>query len=116
MKDFVKKKCKGILTISDYIQEHLSEKITIQLLSRKFFISPTFLKENFHRACGMPVHTWLIQQRIKRAQKLLCTTQMSIQEIARTVGYESISQFHAAFKGYSGITPGQYRKMSETIV
>ena len=106
----------SIMKIMDYIQEHLSEKITIQLLSRKFFVSPTFLKENFHRACGMPVHTWLIQQRIKRAQKLLCTTQMSIQEIARTVGYESISQFHAAFKGYSGITPGQYRKMSETIV
>ena len=79
-------------------------------------VSPTFLKENFHRVCGMPVHTWLIRQRIKRAQELLCTTQMPIQEIARAVGYESISQFHAAFKGYSGITPGQYRKMSETIV
>lgn len=107
---------RSIMKIMDYIQEHLSEKITIQLLSRKFFISPTFLKENFHRACGMPVHTWLIQQRIKRAQELLCTTQMPIQEIARAVGYESISQFHAAFKGYSGVTPGQYRKMSETIV
>ena len=107
---------RSIMKIKDYIQEHLSEKITIQLLCRKFFVSPTFLKENFHRAYGMPVHTWLIRQRIKRAQELLCTTRMPIQEIARAVGYESISQFHAAFKGYSGITPGQYRKMSETIV
>ena len=105
-----------MINVKDYIQEHLSEKITIQLLCRKFLVSPTFLKENFRRAYGMPVHTWLIQQRIQRARELIRTTQMPIQKIAQSVGYESISQFNAAFKGYYGMTPGQYRKMSETAV
>ena len=102
-----------MIKIRDYMQEHLAEKITIQLLCRKFLVSPTFLKENFRRAYGMPIHTWLIRQRIKHARELICTTEMSIQEIAQTVGYESISQFNAAFKRYYGLTPGQYRKMSE---
>lgn len=102
-----------ILKIKEYMQDHLSEKITIQLLCRKFLVSPTFLKENFRRAYGMPVHTWLIRQRIQRARELIRTTRMPIQEIAQSVGYESISQFNAAFKGHYGLTPGQYRKMSE---
>lgn len=117
--DHLKRESEGIsprtLKIKDYMLEHLSEKMTIQLLCRKFLVSPTFLKENFRRAYGVPIHTWLIQQRIKRGRELLCTTQMTIREIAQAVGYESISQFHTAFKGYYGMAPGQYRKMSETI-
>ena len=103
-----------MLKIREYMQEHLSEKITIQLLCREFLVSPTFLKENFRRAYGIPVHTWLIRQRIRRARELIFTTQLPIQKIAQIVGYESISRFNAAFKEYYGITPGQCRKMSET--
>lgn len=45
---------------------------------------------------------------------LLCTTRMPIQQIAQAVGYEGMSQFNAAFKRAYGMTPGQYRKISET--
>ena len=55
-----------------------------------------------------------IQQRLRRAQELICTTRMPIQQIAQAVGYEGMSQFNAAFKREYGMTPGQYRKMSET--
>ena len=103
-----------MIKIGEYMQEHLSEKITIRLLCQKFLVSPTFLKENFRCAYGMPVHTWLIRQRVQRARELIGTTQMPIQEIAQAVGYESISQFNAAFKRRYGLSPGQYRKMSET--
>ena len=51
---------------------------------------------------------------LDRAQELICTTRMPIQQIAQAVGYESMSQFNAAFKREYGMTPGQYRKMSET--
>ena len=104
-----------MLEIRDYMQEHLSDKLTIRFLCRKFLVSPTFLKENFRRAYGMPIHTWLIGARVKRARELICTSRIPIQEIAQAVGYESISQFNTAFKGYYGMTPGQYRKMSETV-
>ena len=99
-----------MLKIREYMQEHLSEKITIQLLCREFLVSPTFLKENFRRAYGIPVHTWLIRQRIRRARELIFTTQLPIQKIAQIVGYESISRFNAAFKEYYGITPGHVEK------
>ena len=104
----------SLLEVKAYIQTHLSEKLTIALLCKQFSVSPTFLKEGFRRAYGVPIHTYLIQQRLRRAQELICTTRMPIQQIAQAVGYEGMSQFNAAFKREYGMTPGQYRKMSET--
>ena len=74
--------------------EHLSEKMTIQLLCRKFLVSPTFLKENFRRAYGGTDPYLADSAAHKTWAELLCTTQMTIREIAQAVGYESISQFH----------------------
>ena len=104
----------SLLEIKAYIQAHLSEKLTIDLLCKQFSVSPTFLKEGFRRAYGVPIHTYLIRQRLRRAQELICTTRMPIQQIAQSVGYEGMSQFNTAFKREYGMTPGQYRKMSET--
>ena len=65
---------------------------------------------------GVPVHRFLIQQRLQRARELIRTTRMPIQQIAQSVGYEGMSQFSAAFKQAYGTTPGRYRKMSETAI
>ena len=102
--------------VRDYLQAHLAEKVTIGLLCKQFSLSPTFLKSGFRRAYGVPIHTYLIQQRLHRARELICTTRLPIQQIAQTVGYEGMSQFNAAFRREYGMTPGQYRKMSETAV
>ena len=98
-----------MLAVKTYMQSHLSEKITIQLLCRQFSVSPTFLKENFRRAFGAPIHRWLVEERIRRARELICTTRMPIQQVALAVGYEGMSQFNAAFKRYYGMTPSQFR-------
>ena len=104
----------SLLEVKAYIQTHLSDKLTIAFLCKQFSLSPTFLKEGFRRAYGMPIHSFLVQQRLRRAQALIRTTRMPIQQIAQAVGYEGMSQFNAAFKREYGMTPGQYRKMSET--
>ena len=100
----------SLLEVKAYIQTHLSDKLTIAFLCKQFSLSPTFLKEGFRRAYGMPIHSFLVQQRLRRAQELICTTRMPIQQIAQAVGYEGMSQFNAAFKREYGMTPGQYRK------
>ena len=102
--------------VKAYIRTHLSEKITIQRLCRQFSVSPTLLKEGFRKACGVPVHSFLMEQRMRRARELLCNTALPVLQIAQAVGYEGISQFYVAFKRFYGVPPGQMRKMSETAV
>ena len=96
-----------------YMEEHLDEPLTITELSRRACLSATTFKENFRRLYGLPVHTWLRQQRMKRAADLLRESSLSVLGVAQSVGYNSASQFTASFRRQYGMTPAQYRKMSE---
>ena len=98
-----------------YMENRLDEKLTIETMSRKFHISPTAFKSCFRRLYGQPVHHWLQSRRMKRAAELLHTTPMTVLQIAQSVGYDGGSQFNVAFKREFGMTPRQYKKMSESI-
>lgn len=59
------------------------------------------------------MHTWLRCRRLERAAELLRSSELGVLEVAQAVGYNSASQFGAAFQRQYGVTPSQYRKMSE---
>ena len=100
--------------IRAYMEEHIDQKLTIPALSHRFCLAPTSLKAGFRRQYGQPVHTWLRCRRLERAAELLRSSELGVLEVAQAVGYNSASQFGAAFQRQYGVTPGQYRKMSET--
>ncbi len=97
-----------------YLEAHLDEKLTIASLSRRFYMSQTALKTAFRSHFGLPVHCYLQQKRMERAEQALREGEKSILEVAHAVGYESISQFNACFKRFFGVTPTQYRKLSDS--
>ena len=97
-----------------YMENHLEEKLTIENVSRRFNISPTAFKSCFRSLYGQPVHHWLLGRRMSKASELLKNTPMAILQIAQSVGYEGPSQFNAVFKRQFGVTPRQYRKMSDS--
>lgn len=99
--------------IRAYMEEHIDQKLTIPALSRRFCLAPTSLKAGFRRQYGQPVHTWLRCRRLERAAELLRSSKLGVLEVAQAVGYNSASQFGAAFQRQYGVTPSQYRKMSE---
>ena len=104
-----------VISMREYMENNLGEKITIDSISRKFNIAPTAFKENFRRLYGVSVHKWLQTRRIEHSRTLLRSTSMPILQIAHQVGYESTSQFNLAFRKNCGTSPGKYRKMSENI-
>lgn len=56
-------------------------------------------------------HDYLIKMKFTYAKSLLSSTDMGIKEIAFSVGYSSVSQFHTAFKKMFGMTPKEFRKL-----
>lgn len=56
-------------------------------------------------------HNYLIKMKFTYAKSLLSSTDMGIKEIAFSVGYSSVSQFHTAFKKMFGVTPKEFRKL-----
>lgn len=98
-----------IENIHEYLTEHLSERITIDELSRQFLINPTTLKQEFKKAYGNSVAAHIKGHRMERAAQLLAQTDKSISDIAKAVGYGSQSRFTAAFKDVYNTLPKKYR-------
>lgn len=97
--------------VHDYMMSSLDQRLTIQLLSQRFHISPTLLKGCFRQLYGQSIHQYLLNRRLEHAAELLSTTSQPILQIASAVGYESVSQFGVAFKRKYHVPPSKYRRM-----
>lgn len=99
-----------IKSVHDYLIEHLDQRITLEELARKFLMNTTTLKKEFKDAYGVSVATHVKMHRMEKASELLLGTQMSVEEVARAVGYETPGKFSAAFNKAYGANPLQYRR------
>ncbi len=104
----------SIQRVHDYMEEHLDQKLTISSLSHQFHLSPTALKTRFREVYAQPIHSWLVNRRVQKAAALLQLSDLTVLQIAQSVGYESVSQFNVVFKRVYGVSPRLYRKMSDT--
>lgn len=101
-------------SVCSYMELHLDEKMTIDSLCRRFYLSPTTFKRYFRSVYDQPVHSWLLQKRMEKAGELLRYSSMTVLEIAQSVGYSSLSQFNVVFKKYYHCTPREYRNKSDS--
>ena len=104
------------LQTRQYIDEHLDETLTIEILAKKFHLSPTSLKTGFRQVYSIPVHKYIQRVRMEKAASLLKSTPLSILDIAIAVGYSGTSQFVAVFKRTYHMTPSQYRAKHRKIL
>ena len=96
--------------VHEDLTQHLSERVTIEELSRKYLMNSTTLKRVFKQVYGETIAAHMKKHRMEAAALLLIKTQDDISAIAQAVGYESQSRFTAAFKETYGELPTEYRK------
>jgi AraC-like DNA-binding protein len=98
--------------IARYISENYTEKLTLRLLSGKFYLSPFHLCRRFKETTGFSIIEYLNNVRVIEAQRLLRETDLRIAELAGLVGFENISHFGRTFKKLIGTSPLRYRRLS----
>lgn len=91
--------------VIDYIHAHLDCDLSLKELAAIVQISPHYFSQLFKQSTRTSPHQYVIQQRIKRAQKLLRQRELTIAEIAKVVGFVDQSHFHRHFKRLVGVTP-----------
>jgi AraC-type DNA-binding domain-containing proteins len=96
--------------VSDYISDHLYERVTIDDISHRFGISNAKLRKDFKLIKGVPIGNYLIKKRIESSFRYLCDPNISIGEIAEKMGYKNTFDFSNQFKKYIGYPPSWYRK------
>ena len=93
-----------------YIDSHVAEPITMELLAERSHFSPYYFHRLFTAVVGKPLAAYIRDRRIYAACRQLTGTQKSIQEIALDCGFQSAQAFSRAFKNLIGMPPKEYRR------
>lgn len=93
-----------------YIQEHYSENLPVNELAARFDMSPNYFSSVFKKEMNQSAVNYITEYRVQKAREYLETSDWSVVEIARKVGYEDNQYFFRVFKKYAGQTPLQYRQ------
>lgn len=101
---------KFMRTVTGYIQEHLTEDLSVQQMAKDLFVSQSHLSVKFKKETGITLSAYITEQKIKRAMKYLKNTNKTLLEISAFLGFSSQSYFQNVFKKYTGMTPKQYRE------
>jgi AraC family transcriptional regulator len=96
--------------VREYVEAHLDSKLDIHTLARIAEMSAWQFNRSFPKAVGVSPHRYVVQCRLQRARELLATTQLSLTEIALTIGFADQSHFSRRFHGFIGMTPRKFRK------
>lgn len=90
-----------------YISENLTTKITLDELTRQFYMSKYYLCREFKRTTGFTVFDYIRYKRMLNA-KMLIRNGHPISEVWCELGYEDYSNFYRTFKKTTGMSPKQY--------
>ncbi|MEN1934081.1 bifunctional transcriptional activator/DNA repair enzyme AdaA [Paenibacillus sp. 102] len=102
-----------VTQIAEYIDNHYSEPLTLEILADMCHGSPFHLQRTFKRIKGVTPIEYIQHTRISRAMDYLTDTDKSIMEIGFAVGIPNTAHFATLFKKRTGYTPSMYRKLNQ---
>ena len=96
--------------VQERIADNPAAKMSINLLAAEQGVSPTHLKHCFREVYGTSIYKYIKDYRLQLAAKMLCETDLSIQDIAGRIGFENPNKFSSAFRAHLGMPPTEYKK------
>ncbi|MPM91062.1 HTH-type transcriptional activator RhaR [bioreactor metagenome] len=93
----------------EYIDAHFTDPLSLCDHAKRFAFSKTTLSMLFPRYTGVTLKHYIANKRIEYASALIKKASMSLNEIAKIIGYEEFSTFYRNFTSQTGISPSQCR-------
>ncbi|MFA9557875.1 response regulator [Evansella sp. AB-rgal1] len=99
----------------DYVQNNISDNITLQDIADKLFISRNYLGRIFKEVAGESFKNYITRVRMEKAKKMLQEGNHLIYEVSEKVGFMNPAYFTTTFKKYTGYTPTEIYNKSLQI-
>ncbi len=100
--------------VMNLIEEHIDDPaFGVELLSKKVAMSAPVLYKKLRALTDMSVNEFIKLQRFKKAAALLQQTDMTVNEVSFTVGYDDRKYFSREFKKYFHMTPSEFSSKSK---
>lgn len=103
------KERRDFFTIVKYINDHITEDITIQSVAKELFISRGKVSMVFEKYSGMGINHYINLQRVTNVNRLL-NEGLSITEAALECGFQNMRTFNNIYKKIMEVTPSEYCK------
>lgn len=98
------------------ITRHLNKLPKLTEIAAQVGTHDKKLSTIFREHLGMTVFAWVREERLRKAQGLLASGMMTIEEVAVAVGFTSAANFATAFRERFGVTPSTYRQRASSSV
>ena len=96
--------------IADYVEEHLSEPLSVKSISQHTHISVSGIYKSMKQTFGKTLGEYILELRLSRAEALLKDDNISIEKIAESVGFSDPAYFSRLFKKSRGLSPMKFKK------
>ncbi len=97
-------------SIIAWLDQHYMEPVTLEALSKRFHISPSYLSHIFKTETGFSPMKYLLYRRVGESQRLLTNSTLPVSAISDRLGFNDSSHFCRTFKKHVGLTPSAYRQ------
>lgn len=93
-----------------FVLDNLDRPLTVPEIAAAAGCSVSYLHTVFHHKVGMPPGEFQLRARLRKAQTLLTTTELSAGDIGQQVGFSTSQHFSTIFRRYTRTTPTAYRR------
>ena len=104
-----------ITQIIQWIDIHYGEVLTLDKLAELFHGSPYHLHRTFKRLKGLTPADYIMKIRMEKAMQILRGSELTVMEIASSVGIPNPSHFATLFQKKTGLTPTKYRQLNRGL-
>ena len=94
-----------------YIEDNIETALCVDDVAAYCYLSTKQLTRLFNRFEETSPGEYIIKRRVKRIEKLLSESSLSLKQISTMMNFDNEYYFNAFFKRHSGMPPGEYRKM-----
>ncbi|MEV0169131.1 GlxA family transcriptional regulator [Nonomuraea fuscirosea] len=99
-----------LASVLDWARQNLDKPLSVNDLAAQALMSPRTFARRFRMATGTTPYAWLRSRRLDRAEELLELTDLQVEQIARRVGFASVSVLRESFLQRRGVSPSAYRR------
>lgn len=96
--------------VISWARANLERPLTVEELAARALMSPRSFARNFKAVTGATPHAWLLGQRLHRAEELLETADVPVEEVARRSGFGTAAALREQFVRRRGVPPRDYRR------
>jgi len=104
-----------ITELSQFIKNNPENDYTLKSLSRKTGLYNSKLQEGFKLLHNRTVRDFIINERMKKSEKLIRTTNLNISEIVYSIGFSSRSYFSKIFRQKYNCSPKFYKETQNSL-